>query len=215
MFIPKKSKILWKLAEQSEVVEEGAGVLREVMADLQQLEKACARLEILESKGDEFVHEITDEVEIFFILPLDKEDIKELTERLDDMLDGIEQVANRFYLYNLSERNESAKKFSELILESAQQIRQGILLIKDHKFQTEDFSAICKRIHTLENQGDKLHRKILGDMMSEVTANFGQDGPFSLINLIKWKEIFQMLEDILDVCEDIAVVFGKLRIKYK
>ncbi len=212
MFLPKKSKVLAKLVEQSSVVEEAAKIFQETMANISQLKHSCARLEILEAKADEFVHEITEEIEKVFILPLDKEDIKELTDRLDDIVDEIEQVANRLYLYSTAEKNEAAREFSELILQSVQQIHRGVSIINEHKFQLDDFQLCCEKLHSLENQGDKLHRKILKDLMCETSSDFDKD---TILSLITWKEIFQMLEDTLDICEHVAIIFERLRIKYR
>ncbi|MCX7973727.1 MAG: DUF47 family protein [Candidatus Aminicenantes bacterium] len=212
MFLPKKSQVLIKLVEQSSVVEEGAKILKEAFNNLSELKHCCARLEILEFKGDEFVHEITEEIEKIFILPLDKEDIKEMTDRLDDILDEIEQLANRLYLYDITKGNESSIEFSDLILQAVKQIHKGLILVNEHKFHSDEFLECFENLHTLENQGDKLHRRVLKELMSEASANFNNE---TLLSLIKWKEIFQMLEDTLDICEDVAIIFGRLRIKYR
>lgn len=212
MFIPKKSKIFEKLEEQSLIVERASKIFQRIVHNWGQLKDGCAELETLEGEADEFVHTITDEIEMRFILPLDKEDIKELTESLDNIVDNIEQAANRLNIYKIPQTNEALKEFSNLLLQSIQQIHQGILMIKEHKFSSKEFIHYYKNLHAIENRGDKLHRKVLENLMGGSDPDFGGKDP---ILILKWKEIFQTLEDTLDQCEDIAVLFDRLRIKYK
>ncbi len=211
MFIPKKSKIFESLAKQSLIVEKAAQIFQKITHNWKQLQDICVELEALENQGDEFVHTITNEIETTFILPLDKEDIKELTESLDDIVDAIEQTANRLNIYKIPGGNKTLEDFSALIVQAVQQIHRGILMIKENKQTSKEFISCCQNIHTLENQGDKLHRKVLGILMEDSNPDFSENG---VLFIFKWKEIFQTLEDTLDKCEDVAVLFEKLRIKY-
>lgn len=212
MLIPKRSKVFENLVKQSLIVEETAQTFQKIIQDWGQLKNICAELERLENQADEFVHTITDDIETTFILPLDKEDIKELTESLDDIVDNLEQAANRLYIYKIPGSNETLKNFSLLILQAIQKIHQGILMIKERRQSSKEYISYYQDLHTLENQGDRLHREVLGRLMADSDPEFGKKGP---LFIIKWKEIFQILEDTLDKCEDIAVLFEKLRIKYK
>ena len=212
MFLPKKSKIIERLVEQAAIIEEIAQVFQGIANDWGQLKNGCATLETLESKADEFVHAITDEIDKIFILPFDKEDIKELTDLLDDVADNIEQAANRLNIYKISESNQTMKDFSRIILQSVQQIQQGILMIKEHKMSSKDFVSCYQKLHDLENEGDKLHRKALENLLGEGSSGCNTPNPISILKL---KEIFQTLEDALDKCEDIAIVLERLKIKYR
>jgi len=169
-------------------------------------------LQTLEREADELVRRITDDIEKTFVLPLDKEDIADLTESLDDVVDNLEEAVNRLNIYNISKGNDALGDFSELIKQAAVQIHEGILMIKERRIASDDFASCGKMLHDLESQGDKLHRKVLENLMA---------GRFSfLINgndclsILKWKEIFQTLEDTLDKCDDIGKLFARLRIKY-
>lgn len=211
MFIPRKSKTFDKLVKQSELVKETAKIFKDITHDWNKLIDGCAELEALENQADEQVHSISGDIDTFFILPLDKEDISELTESLDDVVDNLEQIANRIKIYRISQSNDALKKFSNLILQAAEQIHQGILLIREHKMASVDYATCYKKLQDLENEGDHLHRKVLGELFGEGPSDFNGKDPLSAI---KWKEIFQTLEDTLDRCEDIAVMFSRLRTKY-
>ncbi len=212
MFIPKKSKIFDKLVTQSALVKEAARIFRNITHNWGQLMEGCAELEALENQADDQVHSISADIDTFFILPLDKEDISELTESLDDLVDNLEQVANRIKIYKISQSNDALKKFSNLILQAAKQIHQSVLLIRERKMASVDYAACYKKLQDLENEGDQLHRTVLEGLFGEGPSNFNGKDPLSVI---KWKEIFQTLEDTLDRCEDIAVIFSRLRIKYR
>lgn len=212
MFIPNKSKIFERLVKQSSLVKEAAQIFYKLTGDWKQLAKAALSLEELEGETDKFVHSITDDIEKTFILPLDKEDIKELTESLDDVIDNLEQSVNCLKIYKIKRSNPKLREFSELIMKAASLIHRGILMVREHKLGSAGYASCYKELHRLENQGDKLHRLALANLFGLSSEEFnGKDA----LSIIKWKEIFQTLEDTLDRCEDIAILLEKLRIKYR
>jgi predicted phosphate transport protein (TIGR00153 family) len=209
MFFPKKTNILEKLVQQSITLEKCAEVFSRIPKEWKKRDEICDELKQIESEGDKFVHIITDEIEMVFILPLDKEDIKELSEMMDDIIDFMEQAANRLKIYNVEENKEmlsSLKEFAKLITRSVKQIRLCIELISARKIRGTEFPNNYKILHDIENEGDHLHRGILGELFRH-HAN-------DALLIIKWKEIFGLLEDTLDRCEDVASLCERLRIKY-
>lgn len=211
MFFPRKTGIFDKLDRQSAIVKEAAQVFCDITRDWEQLRKGASTLQQLEREADELVHSITNEIEKVFILPLDKEDIEELTESLDDVVDNLEEAVNRLTIYNISKGNDALREFSELITQSAEQIHDGILMIKGRKMASQGFASCGKILRDLESEGDKLHRKVLEDLMGDGSSSFnGND----YLSILKWKEIFQTLEDTLDKCDNIAKLFARLRVKY-
>src|SRR3972149_4479382 len=156
---PKKTKIFDGLVEQSRIIQETAQLFREATHDWRKLKENSSKIEDLEMKADEFVHAITDEIETAFILPLDKEDLKELTELLDDIEDDIEEVANRLIIYRISKPNQALQEFSDLIFARAKKIKKAVKLIKENKLTSKEFSTHYRALHEIENKGDQLHRK--------------------------------------------------------
>lgn len=212
MFLPQKSKIFDELLKQASIVKEVAEVFHNMTRDWGQLENGASTLQTLEREADKLVHRITDDIEKTFILPLDKEDIADLTESIDDVVDNLEEAVNRLNIYEISKGNDALEDFSELIKQAAVQIHKGMLMVKERKIASEDFASCGKMLRNLESQGDKLHRKVLEHLMA--------GRPSSLVNgndclsILKWKEIFQTLEDTLDKCDNIGKLFARLRIKY-
>lgn len=212
MFFPRKSKIFDELSKQSSILKEAARVFHNIMHDWGQLKNGSFALQTLERQADELVHSITDDIEKTFILPLDKEDIAELTESLDDVVDNLEEAVSRLNIYEISKGNNALKDFSELIKQSAVQIHKGILMIKERKIALEGFASCGKMLRDLESQGDKLHRKVLENLMNKRSSSFVNGDDY--LSILKWKEIFQTLENTLDKCDNIGKLFARLRIKY-
>lgn len=211
MFLPKKSKIFDRLNDQSTLIKEAALAFQNLTEDWENMEKHCRKLNKIESQADDHVHSITDDIEKYFILPLDKEDIRELTESLDDVVDGLEQTANRIKIYKLPQSTKSIIAFAKLISKATEEVHKGVLLIKDHNMYTREYVEIYRSLHDIEGEGDALHRKILEDLMAEKTLD---DREKTTLGVMKWKEIFDGLEYVLDKCEFIAIIFARLRIKY-
>lgn len=211
MFLPKKSKVLEGFVKQGAIIKEAASVFQQLSEDWKHLHSYCAKLEALENEADLIVQAITDDAEESFILPLDKEDVKELTELLDDIIDNVEETADRLKIYKMPKTNQAVQDFAALIFQCTEQIQLGLQLLNERKLTSDKFEVCVIRLHELEGQGDKLHRQVLEKMMGERSAEFDRK---DLLSVIKWKEIFQTLEDTLDICETVAVLFVRLRIKY-
>jgi len=212
MFIPRKSRVFDKLVDLSALALESAETFRNMAHQWDQLEQGCSSLKSLEKQADEQVRSISNDIESLFILPLDKEDMSVLTVSLDDLVDNLEEIANRLALYKIPGTHRVLKSFSDLILKAVEEVHHGVQLIKEQRMKSEEYARSCKTLRNLENEGDRLHREVLGELLGEGSSDFDGRNPLSVI---KWKDIFQTLEDTLDRCEDIAVIFSRLRIKYQ
>lgn len=211
MFFPKKSKVLEMIVEHTLIVYDAAQLFNNIISGSYGLIDGCDAMKKLENQADAIVHKITDEIEKVFILPFDKEDIREITELIDDVIDNMEQTTYCLNIYNINKDNKYLGEFSKLLLETIKQIYFNIVLIERLKIKSEEFATGYKKIHKLESQGDELHRKVLEKLFNNEIPELNGNDP---VSVIKWKEIYQILEDTLDICEDIAVVLERLRIKY-
>jgi len=135
-----------------------------------------------------------------FITPFDREDIYALTCALDDVLDLIEAVADRMVVFKVKEPTAEARKLADLIVQSTDQIVQGIALLG----KSQDLSRYCVEINRLENEADRITRDAIARLFEK------QEDP---ITVIKWKEIYENLEDATDRCEDVANVLENISLK--
>lgn len=209
MFLPKRSKIFKNFNQQSLKVKEAALAFRKIANNKNSIDQGAMALARIEQEADSLVHKITDDIEIFFILPLDKEDLKVLAESLDDIVDNLEQAGNRLAIYKVKNHNrEILRSFADLICQASNQVEKAIRLIEHHDFSKREYYQCYKKLHDIEDKGDKLHRKVLEKLM-------GRKSNLNPLTVIKWKEIFQTLEETLDMFEDVSILFEKLRIKYR
>ena len=212
MLFRKKTVIFDYLSQQAKVLKEAAAALQELSGSFRKRREICRKLESLEKEGERLVRLATDEIEKTFILPLDKEDLKEMADTLDNAIDNIEETGSLIALYEIPGPNSYLKDFSTLTLEASGLIEEGIRLIASDKINKDEFVECYAKINSLEHKGDDLYRRILPELMNGRMKEInGKD----LLLLIKWKEIFQTLEDTMDMCQEIAKLFERLRIKYR
>ncbi|MEX1029675.1 MAG: DUF47 family protein [Paenibacillaceae bacterium] len=143
--------------------------------------------------GDEYTHAIYTALNKTFITPIDREDIVALASSLDDVLDGIEACASRFEMYDVTDYDAPINQFAEIIHKSVLEIQQAIRLLSTKKLLPIRIHTI--KINELENQADDLLRSCIKDLFHNIKDP---------IELIKRKDIYEMLELATDACEDVA-----------
>lgn len=146
-----------------------------------------------ESKGDTYIHQVIHTLNKVFITALEREDILNLAVRLDDVLDGMEACAARFYMYDIVEIDEVMMQLSANIEESTQQILHAMSLLRDRKLLP--IREYTVKINTLESEADEILRKGMRQLMKTST---------DAIHIMKYKEIYEILEGVSDYCEDVA-----------
>ncbi|MEX2414756.1 MAG: DUF47 family protein [Paenibacillaceae bacterium] len=143
--------------------------------------------------GDEYTHSIYTALNKTFITPIDRADIVALASSMDDVLDGIEACASRFEMYEVTEYDLPINQFADIIHKSALEIHQAIRLLSTKKLLPIRIHTI--KINELENHADDLLRSCITELFRNVKDP---------IELIKRKEIYEMLESTTDDCEDVA-----------
>jgi predicted phosphate transport protein (TIGR00153 family) len=164
---------------------------------------AIEKLVDIEHQADDVAHTIIDQLNKTFITPFDREDIHALTKELDDVIDMITAIANRLLVYKLTKTDANLVRFAGLIDEAAQALCRavkGMHNLKKRHLVTE----ACVEINRLENAGDTMRDTVLAELFET------EKDP---IAVIKWKEIYQDAETVLDICEDVAHVVGSILVK--
>ncbi len=162
-------------------------------------------LRALEHDGDQITRRIFEALNSTFITPLDREDMRALAVDIDDVLDYLEGIAQFLVLFEPDENPEALVRFAEILVELVQQIDTITGLIWEQR-QAPKISDAMVRISELENQADELFLAALG-------ALFRREAGRDAIEVLKWKEIYQELEDACDKCKDFTHVVGNIVIK--
>jgi uncharacterized protein Yka (UPF0111/DUF47 family) len=190
----KKKDIFFKTFEEmADTLVDAIEYFSNGVSDLSDVTLFAKTMKEYESKCDQFVHTILKELNKTFITPIEREDIMALTSSLDDVLDGIEACASRFEMYHIQEKDEYITLFGDILLRSANQIKKAIYLLTDKKLLAIREPNIA--LNELENQADDLLRVSIKSLFANVTDP---------IELMKRKEIYEMLEQTTDYCEDVA-----------
>ncbi|MDQ1909373.1 DUF47 family protein [Paenibacillus sp. GD4] len=161
------------------------------------------QLRDLEHQGDEITHTIFKGLNKVFITPLDREDILELTSKVDDVLDGIEATIARFDYMDLHVSDKYMQEFSAVIVASCQHILDAFKLLAKKKYM--QITEHTVKINSLENEGDRLMREGIRDIFKNPTDPYHD---------FKLKELYERLEQTTDACEDVANILDSVVLRY-
>ncbi len=206
IFMPK-NKVFYDLFENvADTVEEMGKVLQKVVSEPDYDKRApiIKLLEDLEHKNDETSHQIFTELGRNFITPFDREDIHHLASSLDDIADYIYSSAKKINFYNVNPNDIGIQKLTDLVHQGTVEIKKAVYGLRDMKDLRLITEAFIK-VNSLENQADDVF-----DMSIE--RLFQQETDFK--EVIKKREIYQVLELATDKCEDAANVMESIIIKY-
>ncbi len=205
-FLPK-DRIFFSLFEEVSVALEQMGNVFQTALQEKDFTKRDAMLRTLERfehKNDETTHRIFIELGHNFITPLDREDIHYLASSLDDIADYIWGAAKRVVNYQINDEYNTLPAFAEIICKSIAAIKISIYALRDMK-DLQAITTACVQVNSLENAADDLlDSTMLKLFNSNITA----------VELIKQKDIYQMLETVTDKCEDASNVIESIIVKY-
>lgn len=194
MALKKKKDIFFEsLESMADTVVQAADYFAQHVGSLNNMAEFTNQLKKYESECDNYTHTIIKELNKTFITPIERDDIMALATTLDDVMDGIEATASRFYMYNLTDPDQYIVQFAEIIRESAYEIQKAVHLLFQKKLLAIREYTI--RLNDLENQGDELLRICIKNLFDTVTDP---------IELIKRKETYERLETTTDACEHVA-----------
>lgn len=193
-FTPKEDKFYNLFIENANIAYRAADLLVNFLNDLSDCDKNMEKVKDIEHEGDRKQHEILKELNKTFITPFDREDIYSIAKGMDDIIDLIESTASRFVMLNVDVCTDEAKKLANMILDCCSEIITIMQELKSMKTSQKLSKKIIK-VNDIEEKGDVISREAIKKIFR---------GNMKVIDVIKWREIYQYLEDTLDSCEDIA-----------
>ena len=191
---PKEDKFFELFRATAEIACEASLKLVDYMSDGEFSEEKNMEIKDIEHKGDKMQHEILKQLNKSFITPFDREDIYAIAKGLDDIIDHIEYTASRFIMLNIDKPTEEARELGDLIAQSCVEVKNVMEEMKSMK-NSKELAAKIIEVNRLEEVGDKLSRKAIKEL-------FRSDKP--VLEIIKWREIYDALENTMDACEDVA-----------
>ena len=183
---------------------DAARLLKEMLDNPSDAQAQAKRIHEIEHEGDQITHHAIEKLHQTFITPIDRGDIHTVISRLDDILDLIDSTAERLWLYDMKEVEPEARSLGDVLVNATIEVQRAM----GHVRNLKDRHAIlrtCTEINRLENEGDSIIRRAVARLFHE------ERDP---IQVIKWKEIYDYLEDAIDRCEDVANVLEGVALEY-
>jgi hypothetical protein len=195
--LPKDVKFFDLFIEDGENLALAAGRLHEMIDRFDRLDERVKEIQALEHHGDEIDREINRRLQDAFVTPFDREDIHELTVRLDDVLDGIQAIAETLVIYDVTVPTAESRRLAAIIAEQSVEL-VAVLRGLDG---LNGLGPHLKAVHDLEHEADGLSRAAIGRLFREA---------WHPLEVIKWRDLYAALEETIDAAEDAAEVVERM-----
>jgi len=162
-----------------------------------------ARITELEHQGDAITHQIMEQLHRTFVTPLDREDIALLTENLDDVMDFMEGATNAMYLYRIEQPTSRARELASILVAMTDELVKAVPRLRS-RAKMKGILEHCVEINRLENEADAIVRHAMAELFDGTT----------LTDVIKWREVYEHLENAADKGEDVANVLEGVVLKH-
>lgn len=199
--IPRDERFFDQFVEDAANVLGAARRLEAMLRTYDQPEARAAEIRADEHRGDEISHAIGHRLEATFVTPFDREDIHALISALDDVLDDIEEAADMFVLYRIEAPTGTAVQQAAIIVKQVEQLHEALTHLETFK----DLDRYWIEVHRLENEGDQIARAAIAGLFQLASDP---------LDVIKWKDIYAILEETIDKAEDVANIIERITIKH-
>lgn len=177
--------------------------LRRLAKNFPEIGDHLQRIRQEEHEADDLAHKALDRLDRTFITPFDREDIHTLVGELDDIVDTIDALAKRFPLYHVKVMDPAFIKQTEVLVEAAIAVREAVHRLRKSR-KLSELSDRLIEIHRLENVGDENNHAAMSKLF---------DGNTAPLDVMKWKELFEMVEAAIDSCEDVGNTLERIVLK--
>ena len=195
--LPKDVKFFGLFIEDGQNLELAAGRLHEMVDRFDRLDERISEIQALEKRGDEIDREISRRLEDAFIAPFDREDIHALTSRLDDVLDGIQAIAETLVIYDVTRPTDESRRLAAIIAEQSVELMAALRGLDRMK----GLEPHLKVVHDLEHEADGLSRAAVARLFREAGDP---------LEVIKWRDLYGVLENTIDAAEDAAEAIERM-----
>jgi hypothetical protein len=192
--LPREEDFFGLFERHAALTVEGAKEMQRIVQGGQNIRVIAARIREIEHETDVITHTCVERLHKTFITPFDRDDIHRLITRMDDVMDYIEAAAVSVSLYELTEMTTPARELADVLVRSTETVCtavKGLQTVKD----SEAIIKACIEVNRLENEGDEILRNALASLFKEARDP---------LLVLKWKEVYEALENATDRCEDVA-----------
>lgn len=199
---PKEESFFDLFEKASNNLLEAGRLLVQTMEQFDGVVENARRMERIEHDGDQITHDIMARLNRTFITPIDREDIHRLASAIDDVLDFVEATTERFVLYKVKVVTPFAVELARVIAKQIEEVHRVLPHLR--RMRHQDILGHCIEINRLENEGDRLLREAMVQLF---------DTPANPMDVMKWRELYELMEAATDKNEDVAVVIEGIVLK--
>jgi uncharacterized protein Yka (UPF0111/DUF47 family) len=164
-------------------------------------EDELKQIKQLEHEGDLHVHQCIRAIDIAFITPIDRTDIVEIVKAIENLTDSIDKVANRIYMYQFTTVNDYLIKFVNDVVLSCETLQEMMCELKQFKKNQKRIKECIIEVNRLEEDGDRTYMECMKKLFSQEK---------DAIKLVMQRDLYELLEEALDCCEDVADIVEKI-----
>ena len=200
--LPKEDEYFAFFSQMTEKIQEASNILVEMLQDKREnFEAYTKRIKDAEHACDELTHKVVTKLNKSFITPFDREDIYTLSVALDDVCDYIDAGARAIMMYDIKEISDHAVRLAKVLQSLAIEVNSAVSMLK----KPNGMNQHIVEIHRLENEADDIYFRAIGELFQNQTDP---------ITLIKWKELYEILENATDRCESVANIIESVVLKH-
>jgi hypothetical protein len=193
-FLPRQEDFFTLFERHAALTVEGAKQFVNLVSGGKNVRALAVRIKEIEHEADVITHTCVERLHTTFITPLDRDDIHRLITRMDDVMDYIESASERIALYELCEMTPEVRELADVLVRATEAVARAITGLRDLK-RAHAVLDHCIEVNRLENEGDAILRNAVAALFR------GASDP---LLVMKWKEVYEALEDATDRCEDVA-----------
>ena len=198
--IPRDGKFFDLFNEQAKNIHLAAQQLVVLFHDFSEVEKRVLEIKTAEHKGDQITRSVMTKLNQTFITPFDREDIHALSSALDDVMDLVDAAASRLITYKVKSVTPGASQLADVILRGAEILEKAVSELN----RPQNILKYCEQLGQIEEEGDRIKGECIARLFEDSTE---------ATEIIKWKEIYEVLEAATDKCEDASDVLAAVVLK--
>ncbi|HTY45766.1 MAG TPA: DUF47 family protein [Patescibacteria group bacterium] len=202
-FLPKEFSFFDLFDKQVDYAVDASNYFKDLVSKGSVNDASLEKIKDIEHQGDDVAHDIFDNLNKTFITPFDREDIHALAKELDNIIDMVNTITSRLKIYKLSPNDKNLVEFAAVISDSVGAVACAVKGLR-HSKNPKAIQESCVEINRLENVGDSMRDAIFAELFEKTKDP---------VAIIKWKEIYQDAETLLDICEDVTHVVGAILLK--
>ena len=199
--IPRDEAFFDMFAELAARLTGSAKLIGQLMSEPHRVEEHTSAIKRLEHEADSITHDVIARIDKSFVTPIDREDIHLLATSIDDVIDMIDGAARRTVMYGITDAREPARRLADVLARAADCIEVGVRSVRKSKVMGD----LSREVKRLEEEGDAVYHEAIGQLFR------GTPDP---LEVMKWKDVYDKLEDAIDRCEDVANVLESISLKH-